>query len=123
MSYLKNRKNAFAYAFSGLWHAFKSEAHLQLHLIIGAIVIIAGFYFSISKYDWLIVAGCIAFVISLELINSAIEKLCDLYSKEYNPKIKYIKDVMAAAVLVASVFAAITGVFVFFPYIKQLFSN
>ncbi len=123
MSYLKNRKNAFTYAFSGLWQAFRSEVHLQLHVIIALVVIGAGCYFSISKAEWFAVGLCITLVISLELANSAAEKLCDLYSKEQNPKIKYVKDVMAASVLVASFFAAITGIVIFLPYIKQLFNN
>jgi len=117
MTYLKKRKNAFKAAFAGLYQAFKSEAHLKLHLIIAVLVIAAGFYFSISKTEWFAVGICIALVIALELINSAIEKMCDLYSKEYDVRIKYIKDVAAAAVLVASIFAAIVGVVIFLPYI------
>ncbi len=120
MSYLKKRSNAFKAAFAGLNQAFKSEPHLKIHLIFTVIVIIAGIYFSISKPEWFAVGLCIALVISLELINSAMEKMCDLYSKEYDPRIKYIKDVAAGAVLVASIFAAVTGVFVFWPYVKQL---
>lgn len=121
MTYLKKRSNAFKVAFAGLYQAFKSEAHLKIHLVTAVLVIVAGLYFAISKAEWFAVSGCIVLVIGLELINSAIEKMCDLYSKEYDVRIKYIKDVAAGAVLVASIFAAITGVFVFWPYLKQLF--
>lgn len=121
MSYLKKRKQAFGFAFSGLFKAFKSEKHLQLHGIIAVAVIAAGVFFDISIRKWIAVAGCIALVISLELINSAIEKLCDLYSTEQNSKIKYIKDVSAAAVLVVSVFAAIVGVIIFWWDVTSLF--
>lgn len=121
MTYLKKRSNAFKAAFAGLYQAFKSEPHLKIHLIITILVIGAGLYFSISKAEWFVVAACIALVISLELINSAMEKMCDLYSKEYDLRIRYIKDVAAGAVLIASVFAAITGFVVFWPYLKQLF--
>ena len=121
MTYLKKRLKAFGYAFSGLYLAFKSEPHLKIHLGITALVIAAGLYFSISKAEWFAVSLCIALVISLELVNSAMEKLCDLYSKEFDLRIKYIKDVAAGAVLVASVFAAIAGIVIFLPYVKQLF--
>ncbi len=120
MNYLKKRSNAFKAAFTGLYQAFKSEPHLKIHLIFTVIVIIAGIYFSISKVEWFAVGACITLVIALELINSAMEKMCDLYSKENDVRIKYIKDVAAGAVLVASIFAAITGVIVFWPYVKQL---
>lgn len=123
MSYLKKRKQAFGFAFSGLFQAFKSEKHLQLHGIIAVLVIAAGIFFDISIARWLAVAGCITLVISLELINSALEKLCDLYSTEQNPKIKYIKDVAAAAVLVASIFAAIVGVVIFWWDVVKLFGH
>jgi diacylglycerol kinase (ATP) len=55
------------------------------------------------------------------MFNSAIEKLCDLYSKEYDLKIKYIKDVCAGAVLLTTVFVAIIGCLVFWPYVIKLF--
>lgn len=121
MSYLKNRYKAFGFAFSGLSAAFKSEINLQLQLIITVIVISAGFYFSISTHEWIVILFCIALVLVLEMFNSAIEKLCDLYSKEHNSKIKYIKDVCAGAVLLASVIAAFIGCMVFWPYLIKLF--
>lgn len=120
MSYLKNRSNAFGFAFSGLLAAFKSEINLQLQLIIAVFVIGAGFYFSILKEEWIAILLCIAIVITLEMFNSAIEKLCDLYTKEQNQKIKYIKDVCAGAVLFAAVLAAIIGCLVFWPYVVKV---
>ncbi|MEO6306221.1 MAG: diacylglycerol kinase family protein [Bacteroidia bacterium] len=122
MSYLKKRIQAFGFAFSGLFAAIKREKNLQLQVIIAILVIIGGIYFHCNSIDWLMIIACIACVISLELINSAIERLCDLYSKEPDPRIKYIKDVSAAAVLVASLFAAIVGLIVFIPYVKALCS-
>lgn len=121
MTYLKKRIQAFGYAFSGLAKAFTSEAHLQLHFLATVFVIWGGIFFNISKLEWFEVSACIVLVISLELINSAIEKLCDLYSTEQNPKIKYIKDVAAGAVLIASIFAAIIGFMVFIPHIIEVY--
>jgi len=117
MSQIKKRLNAFKYAFSGLFQAHKQESHFRLQTIIGAAVIIFGFYYSISKTEWLVCLLLIGLVTSLELINSAIEKLCDLYSIEQNIKIKYIKDISAAAVLIVSILAAICGIIIFAPYL------
>lgn len=116
MSQIKKRLYAFKYAFSGLFQALKKETHFRLQTIIGAVVIIFGFYCSISKIDWLLCLLLIGLVTSLELINSAVEKLCDLYSTEQNIKIKYIKDVSAAAVLIVSIIAALCGIVIFMPY-------
>ena len=122
MSYIKKRISAFGYAFNGLWYSFKSEAHLKIQLLAALVVIVLGFYFSVTSSEWAILLICCGSVISLELVNSAIEKLCDLITTEQNPKIKYIKDVMAGAVLVASMTAAVIGILIFYPYFKQFIS-
>ncbi len=107
-------------ALSGVFQAFKKETHLKLHLIISLIVVNMGFLLHISKTDWLFLLLAIALVISLEMINSVIEKLCDIIKPEQDPKIKYIKDVAAGAVLIACVFAMIVGILVFLPYLKSI---
>lgn len=117
MRYIRDRISAFGYAFSGLYHSFSQETHLKLHGIIAMLVVGLGFFFEISKTEWLVVLFAIALVIGLEMFNSALEKLCDLVMPEQHPKIKYIKDVMAGAVLVACLFAVIAGLMVFLPYI------
>jgi len=120
MNYLKNRSKAFGFAFSGLGAAFKSEINLQVELFIAVLVIAAGFYFSISNQEWIVILFCIALVFALEMFNSAIEKLCDLYTNEHNQKIKYIKDVCAGAVLITSIVSAIIGSMIFWPYLVKL---
>jgi diacylglycerol kinase len=117
---MKKRLQAFAYAFSGFYEAAKSETHLKIHIVASFCVMAMGVYFSLTTAEWFAIGICIALVISFELINSAIEKLCDVYSEEENTKIKYIKDVSAAAVLVVAIFSAVVGVVVFVPYVSKL---
>ncbi len=117
MGYFKNRINAFGYAFSGLAQSFRKEIHLKLHAVIAVLIIGLGFFFDITKTDWVIVLLSITLVICLEMVNSALEKLCDFVMPQQNPKIKYIKDVAAGAVLVACLFAVVAGLIVFLPYI------
>lgn len=122
MSYIKKRIKAFGYAFSGIGSAFTQEAHLKIHLAATVTVICAGFYFSILPVEWCILILCCALVISLEMVNSAIENTCNLVTTSHNPKIKYIKDVAAGAVLVASLASLIIAVIIFKPYLMALFS-
>ena len=117
MSYLKKRSNALRFAFDGLISSFKKESHMKIHSVCAFIVIATGFYFKISPFEWIAILFCIALVITLELINTAIEKLCDIAMPDQHPTIKYIKDISAAAVLVVSVFAVITGILVFKHYL------
>jgi diacylglycerol kinase len=95
---------------------------LQILLISAILVISAGFYFNVTKSEWIILILCCGMVMSLELANSSFERLCDLYTTEFNPKIKYVKDVMAGAVLIASIMAFIIGIIIFYPYFKLLLS-
>ena len=118
MEYFKNRIKAFGFAFSGFRQSFAQEAHLKIHAVIALFVIGLAFFFDISRTEWIVVLLSITLVICLEMFNSAIEKLCDLVMPEQHPKIKYIKDVAAGAVLVACIFAAIAGGLVFWPYLN-----
>jgi len=123
MSYLRDRKNAMYYAVTGLYQSFKRETHMQIHTVSAVLVIIAGFYFNITRVEWIAVSGCIALVTITEIINTALEKICDLISLEINPEIKYIKDISAAAVLLASIFSVIVGLIIFLPRVFLLFHD
>jgi diacylglycerol kinase len=77
----------------------------------------------ISAIEWIAVGFCIAFVITMEMLNTAIEKLCDVVHKEMHPGIKKVKDIAAGAVLVAAFFSAITGAVIFLPKIINLIKS
>jgi diacylglycerol kinase len=121
MNYLKKRGNAFVFAIQGLAAGFKRESHLQFHLIAAVLVSVAGFYFRINYLEWCILLACIFLVIICEIINTAIEKLCDVVTYDIHPTIKYIKDISAAAVLLACIFSIIAGILVLGPYLLKLF--
>jgi diacylglycerol kinase (ATP) len=113
MNFLKKRIQAFGFAINGLFAAIKTESHLQIHLVATLVVVIASVYFKISKTEWIAIIICCGTVIASELFNSAIEKVCDIISPEKNHKIKFIKDVSAAAVLVLSLMSIFVAVFIF----------
>ena len=79
------------------------------------LVIIMGIILRISKIEWIICIILFGFVISLELVNTAIENVVDLVTMEKNPKAKIAKDVSAAAVLIAAITSAIIGLIIFIP--------
>lgn len=115
---MNSRVLSFRYAFEGLLAAFKEEPNLKIHLGFGLIVIITGFWFQISKLDWIIIIAMIGLVISVELTNTAIEAVVDYLIKEQHPGAKIAKDISAAAVLVSAITAATVGVIIFLPYLK-----
>lgn len=108
---------SFRYAMNGIIYAFKTERHIMIHSFAAGIVMLLGFYFHVSKVEWLVLFLTIAMVITLEMVNTAIEKVVDLVTEEYHPLAKYAKDIAAGAVLIASIFAVVIGSIIFIPYI------
>lgn len=120
---MKKRANSFKAAFTGLYEGLKSQWNFKFHLLAACVVIALGFYFEVSKMEWCVLLLCCALVISLELINTAIELLCDFIEPSKNEKIRIIKDISAAGVLVSAIIALIIGILIFSPYIKDLLNN
>lgn len=116
-----NFLKGFLYAFNGLVVFFRHERNGRIQLVISIIVVILAFVLHVSAADWIILMICIGAVVALEMINSAIEKLCNLVHPKYHPAVKVIKDISAAAVLWVSVFSGIIGVIIFLPKIQYLF--
>lgn len=114
---MKKILKSFVYAFNGIFTSIKNERNIKIHIVIMILVIIFGIILKISKTEWLICIILFGLVISMELINSAIEKVVDLVTKEKNEQAKIIKDTAAGAVLVTAIAAAIIGFLIFVPYI------
>lgn len=108
---------SFAAAFKGLYVLITSERHVIVHVIIMALVIIAGFILNISNIEWLVLCLTFGLVICFEAINTAIEKLCDTLHPDYNPSIGKVKDIAAGAVLFAAILAVVIGCIIFIPKI------
>lgn len=113
----KNKKiiNSFRYATNGIILAFKEERNLKIHVLIMVLVILAGIYFRISVQEWIICIILFGLVISLELINTAIETTVDIAMPEINEKAKIAKDISAGAVLITAIISVIIGFIIFIP--------
>jgi diacylglycerol kinase len=114
---LKKLVNSFKNAFSGLRVAIFQEQTFKIQTFIAIFVLLLSFYFKISKIDFLILFLVIILVLSLELINSQIERILDYLNQEFDEKIKIIKDLSAAAVLLAALSSLVIGFLIFIPYI------
>jgi len=114
---IKARLRSFKFAFHGLIYLFRDEHNAWIHVLAALGAIIMGFVFKISGSEWIAVLIAIALVFVSELINSSIENLVDLIHPENDPRAGKIKDLAAAAVLVASIIAAVIGIIIFAPKI------
>lgn len=118
---LQKRADSFRYAFKGLADIFRSQPNARIHLAAATVAVGAGFFFQISRSEWLAVTVCIALVLALEAINTALEHLTDLVSPDIHPLAGKAKDAAAAAVLLAAMGGAAVGAIVFLPKIIALF--
>lgn len=114
---------SLGHACHGVRYCFKTQPNFRIDLLILTTGIIAGFILKINTSEWLFIISCSALVLALELINTAIEYLCDIITKDINPSIKIIKDVSAAAVLVAAALSAVAGTIIFLPKIIALLKS
>jgi diacylglycerol kinase len=119
----KKRVASFRYAFQGLKDLFRSQANARIHLVVALLVVMAGIVFQISRLEWMVLVFCIALVLSLEAVNTAIEYLTDLVSPAIHPLAGKAKDVAAAAVLWAAIGAVVIGGLVFLPKIWDSISG
>ena len=108
---------SFIYAIHGLWSGIADQRNLKFQLGVAVIVVGAGFQLSITAIEWSIILLCIAMVIGLELVNTALENLVDLVTLERKPLAGKIKDIAAGAVLIVSVLSVIIGVIIFRKYL------
>lgn len=106
---------SFGYAWKGIRSALRSERNFQFHLFTTLFVCLLGFILQLSTAEWVAIVLCIGLVLTAELLNTAIEKVVDLISPEWNEKAGCIKDIAAGAVLIASATALITGLIIFIP--------
>lgn len=107
--------NGFKYAFKGLAYAAKTQLNFRVHLVATLTAVTMGIYLHISTAEWCWIIACIAMVLIMELLNTAIEILTDLVSPEWNVKAGHVKDVSAAAVLLTAIFALVTGCIIYIP--------
>ena len=105
----------FIHAVNGILYVFKKEQNFKIHTFATILVIAAGIIFSISKTEWIMIIIAVSIVLAAELINSAIEYLCNFVSTDYNDKIKIIKDTSAAAVLISAIGAFVLALVIFVP--------
>ena len=110
---MKNQIFGFKCAFKGIWDTLKSESHMRFHMVAAFYVIIFSSFYSFSNIQWAILVLTIVLVMVLEMVNTCIEKLCNLVADRYEPLVKIAKDISAGAVLLSAIGSAVVAVLFF----------
>jgi diacylglycerol kinase len=111
----KNYRHSFKNAFQGMLTFYKLESNAKIHLILAACALIISAFSNLNGLEWVLIVLAISVVFISEMFNTAIEQLCDFISTEKHNSIKIIKDISAAAVLIASIFAVLTASIILIP--------
>lgn len=113
--FVLGRLKSVVYAFKGAFKLIATEHSIQVQIFIALLLTIAGFYFEISKTEWLFQTLAIGLVLSIEGLNTAIEKTADFIHPDYHERIGFIKDIAAGAVLFAAFTAVVIGCIIYLP--------
>jgi len=116
---LERKLRSFRFALNGVRIAWTEEYSFKVHVVVALAALTLAWFFDISTTQWMFVVSMIGLVLAAEAFNTALEELCDKFKADPDPHIAKIKDLSAAAVLIASCTALIVGIVIFVPYIAE----
>lgn len=111
---------SFQYAWAGLTYAFATQRNFRVHTIIGTIAISLGLFLRIPGFELALIGLTIGLVLTLELLNTAIEAVVDLaVDTQYHELAKIAKDCAAGAVMVSALAAVMVAALLLLPPLWQ----
>lgn len=121
MNFIKSRLKSVQYVFQGIYYLVKNEPPVIVHILTSLMWVVLGCYFGITTNEWIVQLLCIALVLSIEGINTAVEKLCDFVHPEHHKTIGIIKDIAAGSVGFAVIPVSVVLGIIYYPYVLKLF--
>lgn len=110
---------SFQHAFGGIFLMVKTERNFQIELVAFFINLFLIFYFKLSAVDTALILTASLAVLSAEIFNTAIERICDIIHPDFDERIGFIKDISAGAVLVMAIGSVVIGIIVYWKYVFQ----
>ncbi len=108
---------SFGHALRGLRLAWRGQRNFRIHLGMALLVIVAGTLVHLSRLEWIAITFAITIVVTLEVLNTIVERFIDVLSPRYSAHVQVIKDLTAGAVLLAAIGAAVVGLLLFLPHL------
>jgi diacylglycerol kinase (ATP) len=114
-TFVSGRLKSVTFAVKGAIKLVTTEHSIIVQFSIAIIMTIAGFYFNITRTEWLFQTLAIGLVMSIEGLNTAVEKTADFIHPNYHERIGFIKDIAAGAVFFAALTAVAIGFIIYIP--------
>lgn len=118
---LKRFGNSFKDAWHGIIHVFKQEQNFRVQVYISIILLGIMFYFPLRIWEVIVIILLIVMVLTMELLNTALEHFTDMFKPRVHPYVGLIKDIMAGSVFLTSLGALIIGILILWPHFLSLF--
>jgi diacylglycerol kinase (ATP) len=114
-SFFSGRLKSVSFAAKGAVKLITTEHSVMVQFFIGIVMTIVGFFMHLTPTEWLFQTLAIGLVMSIEGINTAVEKIADFIHPNYHERIGFIKDIAAGAVFFAALTAIAIGLIIYVP--------
>ena len=111
------RLKSMVFALKGAFKLITTEHSVMVQSSLAVLMTLAGFYFGINRMEWMMQILVFGLVLSIEGLNTAVEKIADFIHPDYHQRIGFIKDIAAGAVFFAALTAIAIGCIIYFPYL------
>jgi len=114
---------SFGRALRGIQHAFTTQPNFVIHFILSVMAILLGFFLSITNFEMILLVTMIVLGLGAEMINTALEELANLVTREWREEARVAKDVSAGMVLLTAVGTVFVAALIFIPKILEVFAK
>ena len=118
--FVSGRIKSIGFAVKGAFKLVSTEHSIMVQFSIMLLMIFAGFYFHISRIEWMLQVLAFGLVLGIEGVNTAVEKIADFIHPEFHDRIGFIKDIAAGAVLFAAGSTLTVGALIYVPKLFNL---
>jgi len=119
-SFIKGRIRSLRYAILGTYKLITTEHSIMVQFSVAILLSILGFFVGITKTEWIFQTLVVGLVLSVEGLNTAVEKIADFIHPDFHKKIGFIKDISAGAVTFAVISALVITLIIYVPYFIKL---
>jgi diacylglycerol kinase (ATP) len=114
-SFFTGRLKSISFALKGAYKLITTEHSIMIQFSIAILLVIAGFYFHISREEWMMQTLAVGLVLGIESLNTAVEKIADFIHPEFHERIGFIKDIAAGAVMFTAIASIVVGLLIYVP--------
>lgn len=115
----KNMRQSFYCAMCGLMDAWRSERNMRIHTLATVFAVLLGFWLRLDRLEWLFLSSAVFLVVTMEMLNTALERVVDLFTREYHPLARLAKNAAAGAALLAALYALTVASLIFIPHLME----